>query len=422
MRFLTTLLAVTALTAQCWAIPELPVEVKDVEPENGSTLRSISTIEINFDWSVYTGQLESTPNFTALVVERDGSRIDATPTCTSDWNFVTLTFSPALDVPGLYTIRIPEGSFLDVDMDDATGTQKHTPDVVLTYTVSQDAQEAAFSHASPESGSTVDCLEKVTLSFNVPDGQELKAQSGEYFNVTRMVNGTEDKSYYNPVKNVTVSGNEAVLTFNRPITDPGDYEILAHDFAFTIGSKSLRSFLLEYKVTGENASTLNCASITKTAQPLDSLSPKTPVEFDFMAYNLGTNDITSVGYRLSFRATGEQEWELYEQRNYIEMEHPVQPDGQGPFKARFITPSIQGNYEARCELIRVNGAVSDNSNTEPSRAVEFTFSVIEQSGINPLTTEDAPVEYYDLLGRKILNPRHGVYIRVQDHQVTKESL
>lgn len=60
-----------------------------------------------------------------------------------------------------------------------------------------------------------------------------------------------------------------------------------------------------------------------------------------------------------------------------------------------------------------------DANTE--RVVNASDSPMQRSGINapvdPAT--DAPVEYYDLQGRRIINPTHGIYIRRQGSSVTK---
>lgn len=48
----------------------------------------------------------------------------------------------------------------------------------------------------------------------------------------------------------------------------------------------------------------------------------------------------------------------------------------------------------------------------------------ESVGVSPILAEDVegPVSYYDLLGRRILNPEHGIYIRVQGNKASKVAL
>ena len=53
------------------------------------------------------------------------------------------------------------------------------------------------------------------------------------------------------------------------------------------------------------------------------------------------------------------------------------------------------------------------------KQVKFTL-VADKSGVENIEAEDnAPVEYYNLQGVKVVNPENGIFIKKQGNKVTK---
>ncbi|MDE6243298.1 MAG: hypothetical protein K2M14_04720 [Muribaculaceae bacterium] len=127
-----TILAAAALALSASAA-ELPI---NVSPASGSTLESVSEITL-------TSADDAHPNVWVgnfmLTVEKDDEKIsDHSLSVAGDnvANSVTLNVTPAITVPGTYTLSLSRFSYF---IEDVEGNDVVTPDsdLVLTYTVAE---------------------------------------------------------------------------------------------------------------------------------------------------------------------------------------------------------------------------------------------------------------------------------------------
>lgn len=82
--------------------------------------------------------------------------------------------------------------------------------------------------------------------------------------------------------------------------------------------------------------------------------------------------------------------------------------------------SIDGdNISFHLESIRLDGYTNTYA---PENDNYFVFNLSGKSNINDILTNedyDSPIEYYDLQGKKVINPTSGIYIRKQGHKTSK---
>ncbi len=136
-----------------------------VDPENESTLQSLSTIRLTADETIYV-------NTTPVTVYNRAERKSFTATLAADptnGNMAVITLDSVLTAEenaGDYTIDIPSGVFGDqtwYDNDLMTGRTNEP--ITLYYTLGDEQPQGSLFTTDPEAGSTVTSLQHIVISI-----------------------------------------------------------------------------------------------------------------------------------------------------------------------------------------------------------------------------------------------------------------
>lgn len=154
--------------------------------------------------------------------------------------------------------------------------------------------------------------------------------------------------------------------------------------------------------------TENSVQVTYTGDNAISLTPDAVLPV--LISNTGTNQVTSIEYTVSIDGQ-KGEYSL------DDIAIPTFTNVPYEFPASLLPA---GNHTIVVNVTKVNGV----DNTAASQ--EFTLYLeVSQSGDTPSSVEDivnhesGEALYYDLMGRRIAQPEHGIYVKVQNGHATK---
>ncbi len=221
-----------------YTVIEAPVaEISvSVDPENESTLQSLSTIRLTAEETIYV-------NTTPVTVYNRAERKSYTATLAADptnGNMAVITLDSVLTAEknaGDYTIDIPSGVFGDqtwYDNDLMTGRTNEP--LTLYYTLGDETPETSLFTTDPEAGSTVASLQHIVISIG--DGSaEYSAAAGKVSitapDGTVIYNGDPNaiypESWDDPVYQFEINLSEAATTAGvYTMTIPDGYFIDAN--------------------------------------------------------------------------------------------------------------------------------------------------------------------------------------------------
>ncbi len=155
---------------------ELPQgDLFTTDPEAGSTVTSLQHIVISVgdgssDYSASAGKVSITAPDGTVIFNDDPSAI-----WPDDWTAPVyqyeINLSEAATAPGVYTMTIPDGYFLNADGEEVAGT-------TITWTIDGDAPQTSLFTTDPEASSTVASLQHIVIS--VGDGSsDYSASAGK---------------------------------------------------------------------------------------------------------------------------------------------------------------------------------------------------------------------------------------------------
>ena len=137
------------------------------DPEAGSTVTSLQKIVITLgdgseDYSAASGKVTLTAPDGTTLFSGDPSAIWPE----GDWDPIyqyEIDLATAATDPGVYTLTIPEGYFVNSNYD-------AVPATTITWTIEGDAPETSIITTDPKAGSTVSSLQKIVITLG--DGSE----------------------------------------------------------------------------------------------------------------------------------------------------------------------------------------------------------------------------------------------------------
>lgn len=231
-----------------------------------------------------------------------------------------------------------------------------------------------------------------------------------------------------------VAPGTTVITLSLPETE--DYEAGSADLTLIVTDPSQKPATVDGTFNFTDFSSLNFTTPTEAPEPGKGIQ-------------IEENSLTANGIALSFTKTGGTGVRVWNTsgnttlRIYKSSSMTITaPDSYYITKVEFTPGSDKGNWGLQLvsdqkgtftdkvwnattddEVNSVKFEVpSDGTNTYiKAIAVECTKIPSVPSGVSDMeaTDENAPVEYYNLQGLRVLNPENGIYIRRQGSKVTK---
>lgn len=207
-----------------------PMHVYTLDPADGSTLTSITSIAIEFpEMGKYSGIDEySEPKNNITLTCGDKTYYPTSVEYNSpEYTIATATFETITE-PGTYTLTVAAGTFKDFDADPAEEKDLN-PEIKATYTIGGSTVRPGYIldvySLTPEDGATLSAITTITILF--PESVENDREGVDEYgfpekNVTLTCG---DKVYHPKEAGFNDDYSAAVLTF-EPITEPGTYELL----------------------------------------------------------------------------------------------------------------------------------------------------------------------------------------------------
>lgn len=193
-------------------------------PANNAEVESLTKVTLFFPEDAVPYDQNWFTEETPLVTDQDGN-IYTAEIVASDWTDIYYININGVTNPGTYTLTIPEGQF---GSEDYFGKEPYytighaNPELTYTFTLKAPALEVAS--VTPENGTSVACLNTVTLTF--AESVTENAEAGEITCV-----GTVKDPGYNKA-DVTVSVDGATVTF--ALAETSDYWYAGETYQLTI--------------------------------------------------------------------------------------------------------------------------------------------------------------------------------------------
>lgn len=265
--------------------------IESTTPETGA-VASLGNIVLTMSGNA--GGIDSSKE---VVVKDAEGNVVATATLTLDnnvWTNVNVALSEEITEVGTYTLVIPEGTIYDELYDDLEADlgvsygATYNADTLLTYTIFK----FDYLSADPADGSTVKApFKSVTVTTNgAPYGDYIGSfDSKKVINVTNAAGNVVTTATISKSSDESITTNNAVVTFDEPITEEGTYTItipagtiydklfdsLADDFGLSAGAQRVeRNIVLTY----------NVEPIRPLGEPVTSLSEIDPNK-TYVLYN-----------------------------------------------------------------------------------------------------------------------------------------
>ena len=258
------------------------------EPENGTTVESLSVIKLTYP--EYVTQQPVTEQIP--VVNEKGETV-TTATLSADfdaWDVINITLAKEITANGTYSLTIPEAylgnDYFDSSQEDknASGGALYNPEFTLTYTVENAPLEPlAPTSITPAAGETVSSFTAATLTFDTEIGYD-----------SEKIVEINDRNRNTYTASVTVEGNTATISVEEPITQTGYYTITIPAGAFTAENGRTNeaiatSFMLlapantfEYEsanpANGSKVASLSTITLTFPENVNGSIINETPIE------------------------------------------------------------------------------------------------------------------------------------------------
>lgn len=255
-------------------------------PEDGSTVKSLSTISVTFD--DYTSV-----NCTSYLYLYSDEELTTQATYgkpSVEGNTVTFTLAKEITEAGTYYLVIKSGK---VVLDNTSST---TEDIVLTYTVEPLPYNMTID---PADQSEVESLSTITITFD--DYDEITKCSGSPYVYTADGEYVTYGSY-------TVENNTLTITLKKEVTDAGSYIVKVGGSAVYLGPQenyeTSTAFNLEYTIpSAEIEEDVTTVSLVTPAEgsSIETFEAGYIVQFDVQS----TKTISDVTYTIVNAETGE---------------------------------------------------------------------------------------------------------------------
>lgn len=188
---------------------EAPAYFITADPEDGSTVKSLSTVSVTFDdyTTVTTGSaiyVYTDEELTTMATKENGYTNYASASASG--NTITLTMAEAIATEGTYYVVI-KASKTTVD------GESLTEDVVLTYYVEPLPEGITVD---PADESTVESLSTITITWD--NYGAISKRSGSVYVYDADGN-------YVCYSSVAIDGNTATVSLSKTVTDEGDYVV-----------------------------------------------------------------------------------------------------------------------------------------------------------------------------------------------------
>ena len=221
------------------------------DPEDGSTVKSLSTISITFD--DYTSVLFSSTAYVYEASDYEENGTSATMVTYSnsssyDGNTITIGLKADVTENGDYVVVIKSGK-ISLSTDGSTYTNT-TEAIELYYTVK--GVPTGMS-VDPADESTIEELSTIVISFS--DADTLIFTSYPYIfvytdedhsNLYYAEDATTSMGCTNSKGSYTVEGTTVTINFNYSATEAGDYYVRFPSGYFTVDGESIEEVILHY--------------------------------------------------------------------------------------------------------------------------------------------------------------------------------
>ncbi len=360
-----------------------------VDPENESTLQSLSTIRLTADETIYV-------NTTPVTVYNRAERKSYTATLAADptnGNMAVITLDKELTAEenaGDYTIDIPSGVFGDqtwYDNDLMTGRTNEP--FTLYYTLGAETPEGSIFTTDPEAGSTVASLQHIVIS--VGDGTTDYMPADGKVSITAP-DGTviynDDPSaiwpenWDDPVYQYEVNLDEAATT-------PGVYTMTIPDGYFLDSNgEPVTGTTITWTIDGDTPETN-----IFTTDPADG-STVASLQHIVISIGDGTTDYMQADGKVSITAPD---------GTVIYNDDPsaIWPDNwDDPVYQYEINLDEAATTPGVYTMTIPDGYFLD-SNGDPVTGTTITWTVSEEAGINGVTEETADGKAYTISGIRV---------------------
>jgi len=397
----------------------------EAAPEDGSVVENLSVIATQWegpetDWGIDVSNSKEA----VIARDADGNQV-ATGTLRNVPSGIQIRLSETITTPGEYTVTIMPGMvFGAIDIDEDTGmtipaSGTENEETTLHYTVRPAIEPYHLTEATPEDGSVVEQLSVIATQW---EGQEtdygIGVSNSKEAVIARDADGNQVAT--GTLRNVP-SGIQ--IRLSETITTPGEYTVtIMPGMVFGVADMD--------EDTGETIPTPGTeneeTTLRYTVQP--AVEP----------YHLmdATPEDGSVVERLSVISTI---WEGPETKWGIDVSSSrdavIVRDSEGSQVATgtlkrdsqtgvLITLSetikTDGDYTVTILAGTVFGSDGFDNQTLQSILVPGTeneetvlhYTVKSQNGVGMLINDNDECIYYDLAGKRVSKPEHGIFIRI----------
>ncbi|MBD5204661.1 MAG: Ig-like domain-containing protein [Bacteroidales bacterium] len=182
------------------------------DPEDGATVRSISTVAATFTGDVTRGESYKV----TLVNTTTGTQVSLKNLYVNG-NEAMMEF-PSTTESGEYTLTIAEGTFVN-------GTDP-SPEFVLSYTIEAATADSYYEGAiwTPAEGDVIEALRNGTVSVKFPNSDGWVSE-GDIIYTAKLVNETDGTVYEYSWSDINsdYDGGDIVFNNGNDITAPGEY-------------------------------------------------------------------------------------------------------------------------------------------------------------------------------------------------------
>ncbi len=402
-----------------------PFRLTEATPEDGATVDQLSVISTQWEgpeteWGIGVSNRKDR----VIARDADGNQV-ATGTIRNVFTGVQIRLSETITTPGEYTVTIMPGMvFGAIDIDEDTGmtipaSGTENEETTLHYTVRPAIEPYHLTEATPEDGSVVEQLSVIATQW---EGQEtdygIGVSNSKEAVIARDADGNQVAT--GTLRNVP-SGIQ--IRLSETITTPGEYTVtIMPGMVFGVADMD--------EDTGETIPTPGTeneeTTLRYTVQP--AVEP----------YHLmdATPEDGSVVEQLSVISTI---WEGPETKWGIDVSSSrdavIVRDSEGSQVATgtlkrdsqtgvLITLSetikTDGDYTVTILAGTVFGSDGFDNETLQSILVPGTeneetvlhYTVKSQNGVGMLINDNDECIYYDLAGKRVSKPEHGIFIRI----------
>ena len=397
----------------------------EAAPEDGSVVENLSVIATQWegpetDWGIDVSNIKEA----VIARDADGNQV-ATGTLRNVPSGIQIRLSETITTPGEYTVTIMPGMVFGAeDFDEDTMQTIPAPgtgneETTLHYTVQPAAEPFRLTEATPEDGATIDQLSVISTQWEGPETEwGIGVSNRKDGVIARDADGNQVAT--GTIRNVFTG---VQIRLSETITTPGEYTVtIMPGMVFGVADMD--------EDTGETIPTPGTeneeTTLRYTVQP--AVEP----------YHLmdATPEDGSVVERLSVISTI---WEGPETKWGIDVSSSrdavIVRDSEGSQVATgtlkrdsqtgvLITLSetikTDGDYTVTILAGTVFGSDGFDNQTLQSILVPGTeneetvlhYTVKSQNGVGMLINDNDECIYYDLAGKRVSKPEHGIFIRI----------